>query len=306
MITRSTLILAALVVGWLGSVARGAEPAAAVPIAYEKPRQLAELANKKVTESSGLACSRRRKGVFWTHNDSGDKPRVYAFNNKGEDLGTFDVAGARAADWEDMASVRLGKTSYLLLADVGDNDTRRKDRTLYFVKEPALPAGRKPAAGKIKVAKVVRFKYPDGPQNCEAVAIDPKTRTVYVITKAAPVCKVFAVRIPKGQAKGVATARPVAALTVPIVTAMDISPDRARCIVLTYGHAYEYARKPGEKWKDAFGREPREIKMPARAQGESICYGLDGKTLYLTSEKLPTPLWEVPVVEPNVKKEPAQ
>jgi hypothetical protein len=35
--------------------------------------------------------------------------------------------------------------------------------------------------------------------------------------------------------------------------------------------------------------------MPRRRQGESICYGPDGKTLYLTSEQLPTPLWEVPV-----------
>ena len=38
-----------------------------------------------------------------------------------------------------------------------------------------------------------------------------------------------------------------------------------------------------------------EIVLPVRVQGEAICYGQDGKTLYLTSEKRPTPLWEVPV-----------
>ena len=50
----------------------------------------------------------------------------------------------------------------------------------------------------------------------------------------------------------------------------------------------------------------REIGMPLRIQGESICYGPDGKTLYLTSEKLPTPLWEVPVVDkPSSEDEPS-
>jgi hypothetical protein len=34
--------------------------------------------------------------------------------------------------------------------------------------------------------------------------------------------------------------------------------------------------------------------MPLRRQGESICYGPDGRSLYLTSEKLPTPLIEIP------------
>ena len=189
--TRTTLILMLLALAWPHAPTQSAEPnppakrAPAAPIAYAKPGRLANLTNKKINESSGLACSRRRRNVFWTHNDSGDKPRIYAFNNKGKDLGTFDIAGAQAIDWEDMASVRLGKTPYLLLADVGDNNTRRKNCTLYFVKEPDLPAGRKPVQGKVKVARTIRFKYPDGPQNCEAVAIDPTTRTVYIIAKAA-------------------------------------------------------------------------------------------------------------------------
>ena len=56
---------------------------------------------------------------------------------------------------------------------------------------------------------------------------------------------------------------------------------------------YEYSRAANEDWKAAFARVPRRIKMPPRAQGESICYGLDGQTLYLTSEKAPCPLLQV-------------
>jgi hypothetical protein len=78
---------------------------------------------------------------------------------------------------------------------------------------------------------------------------------------------------------------------------MDISPDGRRAVVLTYRDAYEYSRGRNERWAEAFARKPAEIKLPRRAQGEAIAYGADGKTLYLTSEKLPTPLWEVPMKE---------
>ena len=90
-----------------------------------------------------------------------------------------------------------------------------------------------------------------------------------------------------------AVAKAVATLKLPVTTAMDISPDGRRCVVLTYGPAFEYTRKAGETWKEAFARAPRMLSTPARQQGESICYGRDGKTLYLTSEKLPAPLWEL-------------
>ena len=35
---------------------------------------------REVRESSGLAVSRAYPGVFWTHNDSGDRPRLYALD----------------------------------------------------------------------------------------------------------------------------------------------------------------------------------------------------------------------------------
>ena len=46
-------------------------------------------------------------------------------------------------------------------------------------------------------------------------------------------------------------------------------------------------------------KQPQTRKARVRNQGESICYGRDGKTLYLTSEFAPTPLLEVPVAEPE-------
>lgn len=50
------------------------------PVAYNTGRETARLANQAIAESSGLACSRTTPGVFWTHNDSGDQARLFAFN----------------------------------------------------------------------------------------------------------------------------------------------------------------------------------------------------------------------------------
>jgi hypothetical protein len=66
--------------------------------------------------------------------------------------------------------------------------------------------------------------------------------------------------------------------------------------VLTYGDAMEFTRQAEETWAQGFARPGRPVRMPPRRQGESICYGPDGRTLYLTGEQRPTPLLQVPAL----------
>jgi hypothetical protein len=40
-------------------------------------------------------------------------------------------------------------------------------------------------------------------------------------------------------------------------------------------------------------RQAKIIEPPLVMQLESICYDRDGNTLWLTSERLPTPLWRI-------------
>lgn len=291
-----SLLAAAPVVGAEQADEKG--PTEQEPIAYGEGRELCTLANEAISESSGLACSRTAAGVFWTHNDSGDSARVFAFNMKGEDLGECSIEGASARDWEDMASWTVGRRGHLLLADVGDNQRKRKSCVLYDVLEPPVDPKQRSVARSAEVFRRIEFVYEDGPRNCEAVAVDPVGKCIYLISKE-PLSKVYALPWPKPDARMPVRARVIATLRVPGATGMDISPDGLRAIVLTYAHAFEYTREPDEKWADAFARKPRPIKMPPRVQGESICYGADGKTIYLTSEGAPTPLLEVPVIEPE-------
>src|SRR5687768_14079224 len=62
--------------------------------------------SNRLREASGAAVSRRYPGVLWTHNDSGDKPLIYAVSMSGELLATYRVPGAKAVDWEDVALAR--------------------------------------------------------------------------------------------------------------------------------------------------------------------------------------------------------
>lgn len=267
------------------------------PIEYGQGRLVCTLANPDIDESSGLAASRANPGVFWTHNDSGDPPRIFAFNANGEDLAAFDIEGAIHRDWEDMAAFALGRKNYLLLADVGDNDAEREHCTLYLIEEPRLDPGKRSLRAKLRASLAIDFRYEDGPHNCEAVAVDPTSRLVLLLSKAiAFSCTAYALPLPERVGRDeVLVARPIARLRVPIVTGMDISPDGRRAIVLTYGHAYEYTRGADENWGAAFARAPRNVLVPARRQGEAICYGSDGLTLYLTSERAPRPFFEVPL-----------
>jgi len=297
-----------------------AAPAGCETIRYGPPRKLAELADQRIDESSGLACSRRRPGVFWTHNDSGDDARLYAFDRRGRLLRTVQLPGVHTYDVEDLASLTLDGKPYLLVGDTGNNGLAAEVQILYLIEEPPLDpaqregegsgdgtadgpsgggsAGAGGGAGVIEatIAQVIYLSYEDDHRDCEGLAVDPTTKTILLVTKErATRSYVYALPWPESDPKKVATARQIATLEVPPVTALDVSPDGRRAVVLTYGDAYEFSRAEGEDWKTAFSRPGRWLPMPRRRQGESICYGPDGRTLYLTSEQLPTPLWEVPV-----------
>ena len=268
-------------------------------VEYGPGRELCKLQSTEVKESSGLCCSRQRAGVFWTHNDSGDDARLYAFDMKGRDLGSCLLDGVTAFDFEDIASVTLDSKSLLLVGDIGNNSLAAPVQMIYVVEEPAFDGDGRVKQPTVPVLQTIHFAFEDDNRNCEALGVDPTSRTIIVISKERKrECYVYGFAWPAKDATKASIARKLATLKLPTVTALDISPDGRRAMVGTYGHAYEFARTADDDWRAAFARGPNEVILPVRRQGEGLCYGADGKTLYLTSEKHPTPLFEVPVKSP--------
>src|SRR5690554_2695558 len=88
-----------IVIALLSATAAGAEPPAP---ATGPSAQIGRIDHPPIRESSGLVASRRQPGVFWTHNDSGNPPAIYAIDRTGKLLGEWRI-GAINHDWEDIA-----------------------------------------------------------------------------------------------------------------------------------------------------------------------------------------------------------
>ncbi|HWC75991.1 MAG TPA: hypothetical protein VG778_00930 [Blastocatellia bacterium] len=272
---------------------------------YEAPVRLAELEHQAIKESSGVAASRRNESLFWTHNDSGDGPFVYAFDRLGKHRGVWRVAGANALDWEDMTIGPGPKkdVSYLYLGDIGDNDKKRSEIIVYRVPEPAVSAQDASSTSKdprtTDVAEVLRLKYADARHNAEALLVHPSTGDLYIVTKdrvaAAGVYKIKAAALNSGSG----VLERVSEVGVPnqaigMVTGGDVSPDGRRVILCGYlGSVEMVLDDAAAAFDDVWKRPAHPVNLGARKQGEAICYRADGMALLATSEGLPCPLIEV-------------
>ena len=273
-----------------------------LPVAAAEPAQIATLEDRRVKESSGLAASRRAPGLFWTHNDSGDGPLVYAFDRAGRARGAWRVEGAQAVDWEDIAAgpgPSRGQ-SYLYAGDIGDNGRKREFVVVYRFPEPEVSATQDPPqeARPTQPSEPIRLKYPDGPHNAEALAVHPTTGDIYVVTKANPEAGVYKLAAPFDP-KALNTLTKVGSLRGPdffgtLVTGADISPDGRRVALCDYAQGYELTLPEGAKGFDEVWRQtPAAFSLGARMQGEAVAYRLDGAALLATSERAPTPLFEL-------------
>jgi hypothetical protein len=133
-----------------------------------------------LTEISGVAASRSRPGVLWAHNDSGGAAAVTAIGAEGTDLGTWTLDGVSALDWEDIA---LGPgpdpaLDYLYIGDIGDNLAFRPDIMVYRVPEPTEEGD-----GVITDVTRLRLVYPEPGVDAEALAVDPVTGDLLVVSK---------------------------------------------------------------------------------------------------------------------------
>jgi hypothetical protein len=276
---------------------------------YSAPVHLVNLENQSVKESSGIAASQRNAGIFWTHNDSGDGPLIFAFDRQGKHRGVWRVAGAVAIDWEDMAiGPGPGRgQSYLYIGDIGDNTRRRAQITVYRVAEPRITP--KDSSSTVKTARqteaadVIRLKYPDGKYDAEALLIHPLTGDLYIITKVrGAAARVYKLRALAPKSK-VSTLSYVGEFRFPnpflgFITGGAISPDGRRVVISDYLGACELIlpNKRGTDFDEIWKQSPLPVNIGGfpgvRRQGEAICYRADGLAVLATSEGVPCPLIE--------------
>jgi len=257
-----------------------------------RPKRIGHIRHPRIAESSGIVASRKHPGAYWTHNDSGSRPVLYAIDAAGKSLGEYRLTGARNIDWEDLAIDEKGR---LYVGDFGDNQRRRRTLTIYQAPEPD-PRKR----GAVKVARTIGYRWPrgHGPFDCEAMFV--RDGWAYLVTKEYLTARLYRVSLtaPAGQT---VTAEPLG--TVPgaaWITGGDISADGRRIALLSYTGFWVYdLPAPLEKVVAAAGaasgptrpagvirRRGRQRRGRLR-QAEGICWavGARAETLIITNEQ---------------------
>ena len=173
----------------------------------------------EIVEASGIAVVPGTDGPVWTHNDSGDRARVFSVVD-GDEVTAHDVPGATAVDWEDMAA---GPDGRLYVGDIGDNDAKRASITLYRFPPPD-PATDGPATDVVTTT----LTYEDGPHNAEAIMVDPVDELLVIVTKGEGPAGVYTAPLDSGDAAVLERAGEVDTGGIGplgLVTGGDISPD---------------------------------------------------------------------------------
>jgi len=249
------VVAGAVLAGFLGKGRGSGQPG----------QQTGTIRDARISESSGIVASRRWPGVFWTHNDQGSEPVLYAISREGRLIGEFKV-DAENHDWEDIAIDGEGR---LYIGDIGDNGREGKHIEVLCISEPDMP--RPGASGKpLAVVKRWRLGFPDKPFDCESLFIHGGSG--YVISK-----------LPKGRAAGLyqfplddGRKSPVLkkVATLPIdspVTGADIAADGSRLAVVSM-KSLDVFDIAGDPARAGSSQSWRRIALHAPHDIEACCF----------------------------------
>lgn len=244
------------------------------------------LADPELRESSGVARSLIHPGIYYSINDSGRGPTVFALDSTGAARGRWELPSLENRDWEALATGPCPSGECLFIGDLGDNRERRKHVTIYRLAEPRT-LGPFQGGGTAPPPSLdsVRFRYPEGPRDVEAMWVDP-AGVPQVVTKGRS-GRIVHYRVPpRFESKRVQTAERVAVLPITPepatgqwVTDAALAPGGKQVAVRTYAMLYVFPL-------DAEGRlgSPRRCGLAGlEPQGEGVAW-MDDERLLLTSE----------------------
>ena len=200
---------------------------------------------KLVPECSALWASPSQPGVFWTLSDSGAKPAITPIRADGSSVmtpkgywGGVTLKGAVNTDWEAITGDGAGN---MIVGDVGNNVSRRKELAFYLFKEP------KPGVAEVGDVRKVTFAWPDQTafpdpdlsHDCEAMFL--LRGKLYLLTKHRRDTLTVLWRADIPPAGDRATLTKLARFDVGgMVTDACVSPDQKRLAILTYRNVWVF------------------------------------------------------------------
>ena len=269
-------IAAITVIGFLiGTTVASAQPAAAPQC--QSSGTLVRIA--ELPEASGVAVSRRSSGRLWSHNDSGAV--LVALDARGAVTGRVQLSGIKIDDWEAVAVGPCPGGSCVYIADIGDNNAKRKRITIHRVPEPA-------EENTVAIKETFHATYPDGAHDAETLLVAPDG-AIFIVTKG-ETGPIGLYRFPRELQPGAThqlerVGKPRGSGKSPdpeLITDGVVSPDGAWVVLRTKRSLafHRAAELLAGNWQEA-GR--LDVKSLGEPQGEGVTLAADG-TLYLVGE----------------------
>ncbi|MGW0927148.1 WD40 repeat domain-containing protein [Streptomyces sp. NPDC002644] len=246
-------------------------PAGAAPAAAEETDGGFTLQDPRITESSGLAASRRHPGIYWTHNDSDDGSRVFAVDGRtGRTVATVTLAGVGQA--RDVEAVSVGPDGRVYVGDIGDNFDGGWDHVWIYT----FPEPKELRDATVRATQYV-VRYEGGARDAESLAVHPRTGRVYIVDKRRDGGGRLFAGPERLSASGVNVFRPVAEVGV-WATDAAFSPDGSLLAVRGYLEGVLL------DWNAGRPEERERLSPPFQGQGESLAFTADGTRLLFGSE----------------------
>ena len=239
-----------------------------------------KLANPLLEEVSGLVVSQRYPNRLYVHTDSGGEAAVFVLDTLGNELGRLDLSGLKNRDWEDIAiGPGPNGSSYIYIAEIGDNEAKHEEIYLYRFAEPELlqPI---PSTAIDQVA----LQFPGGPKDAETLLADPISGTLFIVSKREPKNALYQVPTTAFE-KGSATLEKVHEFDFNSSVAGDISKDGSQLLIKTYLAVFYWKRTEKQSLVEALKVAPMRLPYVPEPQGEAIGFNFKGDAYFTLSEK---------------------
>ena len=189
--------------------------------------------------------------------------------------------------------------NFIAIADTGDNGGVRGELAIHIFEEPAqLVAGQ-----HLKPYRSLRFVWPDGPRDAEALMADTETRQFLLVSKKRVPAELYALSFDAEDGSSPTVIGRFEDISQPDaatmntksdygryraqITAADLSPDRKTIALLNY-QQINFFELPNAKHPNI--TPLHTLTLPWLPQAESIAYSEDGNSLFVGGEQAPSPI----------------
>ena len=239
-----------------------------------------KLANPVLEEVSGLVVSHRYPNRLYVHTDSGGEAAVFVLDTLGNELGKLELSGLSNRDWEDIAiGPGPNGSSYIYVAEIGDNEAKYDQIYLYRFAEPELLQAIPSAA-----IDRVSLQFPGGPKDAESFLVDPISGELYLVSKREAKNTLY--RVPAdGFEKGNTLLEKLHSFDFTSSVAADVSRDGSQILIKNYLQVFYWTRQANQSLSEALQAPPQRLPYVPEPQGEAIGFNFKGDAYFTLSEK---------------------